>query len=614
MRRREFLYGTIASVVYVACGQGNPSEPTTGASPTTPPPDGGGTPAPGTSTQEASDRVFPQGVASGDPRPDRVVLWTRVEPASVGRAESDDIDVSFVVARDEALTDVVASGTVTATASADHTVRLVPTGLAAGTRYFYRFAASGTTTQVGRTKTAPARDADVPVLFAVASCQDFIGRYYHSWRALLEEQADLDFVLFLGDYIYESVNDKRFQATPSPDRQITLPDGADVSPAQDRSRIVAATLADYRFLYKTYRSDALLKEVHRRWPFVTTWDDHEFANDCWQDHSTYFNELDPVTKQFTDEKNTPRRTAADRAFFEYLPLDVRYTPNASFPDDIQVYRQLEWGRHVDLFVTDERYYRSDHVIPEGPPNLAVGKPTANSSVGSRYFVRRDGFDPIEAAAKPTMLGNTQKAWLVGAVTASTATWKVWANEVQMYQMAADLGNLPLVPPLLNYGAYVSTDQWDGYRTERAEILGAFQRANVSNLLVCTGDIHSFWAAELHVDFDAPGPKPVGVEYVGAGISSSSLQSVLSSYILADSPLSPIADALTNVLDRAILQSNPHLKYADADSYGFVLVAIDATKADVTFVEVGAPTDPTYRGVIGRKQFRTVAGTSTITSL
>lgn len=613
MRRRDFLSGVLASVVYVAC-KSESSEPTTTPTPTTPLPD---VPLPGTSSLADSDKVFPQGVASGDPRQDRVVLWTRVEPAGAGRDAADDIAVDFVVARDEALTDIVARGTLTAAASADHTVRLVPTGLAPGGRYFYRFAVGATTTQVGRTRTAPGPDADVPVLYAMASCQDFIGRYYHAWRALLEEQADLDFILFLGDYIYESVNDKRFQAEPSPDRTVILPDGADVSPEQDGSRRVAVTLADYRTLYKTYRSDAVLKEVHRRYAFVTTWDDHEFADDSWQDHSTSFNELDPVTKTFTDEKNTPRRNAADRAFFEFQPLDVTYNADASFPGDIQIYRQLRWGRHVDLFMTDERYYRADHVVPEGPPNLATGKPTANSSVGSRYFVRKDGFDPLEADVRPSLLGSAQKAWLVGAITSSTATWKVWGNEVQMYEMAVDLRNLPLLPTLpsvLDYTAYVSTDQWDGYRSERREILDALQRANVDNLLVCTGDIHSFWAAELYVDFAAPSPKPVGVEYVTAGISSSSLQGVLSSYILAGSFLSPVIDLVTDNVEDVLLTTNPHLKYADADAYGFALVSLDATRADITFVEVGVPTDPTYRGVVSRTRFQTLVGTNRVNVL
>ena len=332
MRRRDFLRGTVASVVFVACGEDAAPQPVTPpGSPTLPGPD-----APGTSSPEESDRVFPQGVASGDPRPDRVVLWTRLAPAGAGRGAADDVPVEFVVARDEALSDVVARGTLTALAAEDHTLRLVPTGLAPATRYFYRFSVDGTTTQVGRTRTAPARDADVPVTFATASCQDFIGRYYHAWRALLEEQVDLDFVLFLGDYVYEAVNDKRYQAAPSPERTVTLPDGVDVSPGQDGSRIVAATLADYRTLYKTYRSDPFLKEVHRRYPFVTTWDDHEFANDCWQDHTTYFDERDPVTGGFTGEQHTDRRLAASRAFFEFQPADVPYDPDAGFPGDIQL--------------------------------------------------------------------------------------------------------------------------------------------------------------------------------------------------------------------------------------------------------------------------------------
>jgi alkaline phosphatase D len=480
-----------------------------------------------------------------------------------------------------------------------------------GTRYFYRFSVAGTTTQVGRTKTAPLPDADVPVTFATASCQDFIGRYYHAWRALLDEKVDVDFVLFLGDYIYESVNDKRFQAPPTQDRSITLPDGFDASRQQDGSKRVAFTLADYRTLYKAYRSDASLKEVHRLLPFIITWDDHEFSDDCWQDHSTYFNELDPRTNTFTDEKNTPRRNAADRAFFEFQPVDIPFDAKAGFPNDLRLYRQLNWGKHVDIFMTDERYYRSDHVVPEGPPNLAVGKPAANTSFGSRYIVRKDGFDPLEATVRPTMLGAQQKAWLIAGMTASKATWKVWGNEVQMYEMVADLSKLPFVPPVLDYRVYVDCDQWDGYRSERSEILAALQQANVANLLVCTGDIHSFWAAELFVDFAAPTPKPVGVEYVTAGISSASLLAVLPTEFLEGSPLSPYAGVLVDNVDEVLLQTNPHLKFADADAYGFTLITVDAASARVTYVMVANPTNPTYTGVSGRRQFQTLVGTSRV---
>lgn len=613
MRRRAFLFSAVASVVYVACGGDEGSSPEPTLAPDASGPDvapDAGEPVIPTSAQADSDRAFPQGLASGDPRPDRVILWTRVEPQGVGRAEADDVAISFIVARDAALTDIVARGPVTALAAEDHTVRVVPTGLEAGRVYHYRFESAGTTTQVGRTRTAPDPAADVPVKFAFCSCQDYIGRYYHSWRALLEEKVELDFILYLGDYIYESVNDERFQST-NPDREIKLPDGIDTSPAQNRSRIAASTLADYRTLYKTYRKDALLKEVHRLFPFIITWDDHEFADDCWQDHSTSFNELDPITKGFTDERNTPRRTAANRAFFEYQPAEVVYKPNLPFPGDVQIYRQLGWGKHVDLFMTDQRAYRADHLIPEGPADLTVGKFVDNTSIGSRYFVRKAGFDPREAAVKPSLLGDAQRAWFLDAVRKSRATWKVWGNEVQVYQMALELDRLPGIPSAIAYTVYVNADQWDGFRSERAAILQELRGANVQNLLVCTGDIHSFYAAELHVDFAAPTAIPVGVEYVTAGISSASLKALMEKFVAPGSALRSVVDAWTPHADQALLASNPHLRHADTDAYGFALVAIDAAKAEVTFVELGDPRVPTYGGVVGRKRFVTDVGTNKV---
>lgn len=601
-------------MVYVACG--SDPETTPGQSPDGGAGDGGGNPPPGsdagkpvgpTSTAEQSVKVFPQGLASGDPRPDRVILWTRVEPGGVGKGPNDDVDVEYIVAKDEALTDIVARGTAKALASGDHTLRLVPTGLEPNRRYHYRFEVQGTTTLVGRTKTAPDASADVPVKYAMCACQDMIGRYWHSWQALLDEKLDLDFVLFLGDYIYESVNDERFQSGGT-ERSIKLPNGIDTSPKQDKSRIAAGTLADYRTVYKEYRKDPLLREVHRLYPFIVTWDDHEFADDCWQDHSTSFDELDPVTKGFTDEKNTARRASANRAFFEFQPIDAVYKPNVGFPFDIKIYRTLRWGKHVELFMTDQRMYRADHLIPEGPADLSVGKFSDNSSIGSRYFVRKSGFDPKEASFKPSLLGKEQKEWFLDAVKKSNATWKVWGNEVQVYEMALELGKLPGIPAAINYTVYVNVDQWDGFRTERTEILDALSKAGVQNLLVCTGDIHSFYAAELHVDFSKPTAKPIGVEYVTAGISSASLKALMEKFVAPDSPLRPVIDAWTNGADQALKDTNPHLKYADTNAYGFALVAIDAAKAEVQFLEVGDPTKATYTGVTARHKFVTDVGT------
>lgn len=636
VRRRELLLGTFGSILYVACG----SDDEEGA---TPNPDGGrngdggpnggdgGAPLTPTSPADTSHRVFPQGVASGDPRPDRVVLWTRVEPAEAGKGANDDVDLELVIAKDEALTDIVARTPVKAEAKSDHSVKVVPTALEPGRYYYYRFevAGSGNTTQVGRTKTAPAADADVAVKFAMAACQDYIGRYWHAWKALLDEKLELDFVLYLGDYIYESVNDERFQSTSGSDRVIKLPDGIDTSPKQDKTRIAASTLADYRTLYKTYRKDPLLREVHRLYPFVVTWDDHEFADDSWQDHSTSFNGKDPVTggPLAGDEKNTPRRTNANRAFWEHQPIDVVYKSTLFFPADIQIYRQLRYGKHVDLFLTDQRQYRADHLTPEGVgADLSVGKFIDYTIIGTRYFIRKSGFDTKEASAKPTLLGAAQKAWFVDAVKKSTATWKVWGNEVQLYQMVLDLKKLPGVPDEIwpgtgigPYDAYVNGDQWDGYRSERKEILEAFKQANVSNLLVCTGDIHSFYAAELHTDFDAvksaPTTKPVGVEYVTAGISSASLRALFEKFIPPESPFRFIIDAWAGAADKVLKDTNsPWLKYADTDAYGFAVMTIDGTKAEAQFIQTTDPRVATSTGVVARQKFVTQVGTNKVTAL
>lgn len=615
MDRRTFLLGTLASLTYVACGRS--AEKDSVEIDSNAPPDGGvkadssvdaRTPAGPTSPAEKSHTYFPQGLASGDPRPDRVILWCRVEPQALGKPATGDIDLELIIAKDEALTDIVARQAVRALANDDHTTRVVPTGLEPNRHYYYRFAVGDVTTQVGRTKTAPAEDDAVPLRYAMCACQDYIGRNYHSWKALLEEPDDIDFVLYLGDYIYESVSDKRFQ-TAAKNRAIELPDGMDTSVAQDKSRMAAVTVADYRALYKAYRSDANLREVHRRFPFIITWDDHEFADDCWQDHSTSFDEKDPITKEFTTEQNTPRRQAANRAFSEYQPAEVAYTPGAAFPNDLKIYRKLRWGKLAEIFMTDQRAYRDDHVIPEGPIDLPVGKALRNSEIGARYFVRKSKFDEREAEKKPTLLGAEQKKWLVESITGSTATWKLWGNEVQMYQMALDLDQLPTIPAAIRYKVYINADQWDGFRSERAEILGAFRDANVENLVVCTGDIHAFFASELYVDFDAPEDTPIGVEFVTAGISSASLK-VLVEGIAGNSSFAKVAEQWVNGADEALRATNPHLQYAGSNAYGYTLVRVDDEKVDVSFVHVSDPLEETG-GVIERTDFRTYSKTNRI---
>jgi alkaline phosphatase D len=582
IRRRDFLQLMAVSVAVSAV----PSF--TGCS------DSGG----GGSSPEDIERTFPQGIGSGDPRPDRVVLWTRVEAGG-----GEPIDVDFEVATDESFSGIVAHGSVTTNAERDFTVKIVPIGLAAFTTYFYRFTAAGVTSRTGRTKTAPTEDQDVPVRFAFASCQDFVGRYYHAWRVLTEQEEPVDFVLFLGDYIYETTGDPSVQP-PDPARQIVLPDGLPLGESTTEN-LVAFTLADYRALYKQYRSDPDLKRVHELYPFISIWDDHEFANDCWQDHATDFNEARG------DEKEPERRQAADRAWFEFQAVDVIYHEDAAYPDDIQIYRTFRFGRHVDLILTDERYYRSDHVIPEGPVDLSVGKFAANSSVGSRNLLLKSGFDPREASAAPTMLGETQKQWLIDKLTGSSATWKLWGNEVQLWQMLIDLSGFEMVPAQFRDRFYFSVDQWDGYRSERSEILAAI--AGTPNVVALTGDIHAFYAADLYVDFDNP-DTPVAVELVCAGISSASVQEETQQTIDASPTLKALGlGDLVPMFDDIVNATNPaYLRYGKSLVNGVATLDVRADAIEAVFLEIGNVRSPDFDGNVERVRLRCASGTNRVT--
>jgi alkaline phosphatase D len=325
-------------------------------------------------SEEESARYFPQSVASGDPRPGSIVLWVRLEDAERPKA---DAQLQLRFARDEGLTDVVP---LTADALAlevraedDHCVTVRVSGLDPATTYYYRFyypTQDGlAVTKVGRTRTAPALDAEAEPKFAVICCQDFSGKYFHVARHVAEQE--LDFVLHLGDYVYESVDDPTFQ-TPTRDRTVKLsaPDEALELRRGDRTFTVAQSLSNYRDLYKRYRSDPDLQALHERHPVIAIWDDHEFSDDSHGDVATYSDGRE-------DEASPERRAAADRAWSEFMPVDWvtapvgRYDAKADFPDNFTVYRSFIFGKHLELLLTDLRRFRPDHLIAEDAPPGAI---------------------------------------------------------------------------------------------------------------------------------------------------------------------------------------------------------------------------------------------------
>lgn len=326
------------------------------------------------------DGLFALGVASGDPAPDGVVLWTRLAPqplAGGGMPEGMGVHVRWQVARDAAMTDLVADGLTKTDGTVAHSVHIDVSGLAPDTTYYYRFTTGGQVSTVGRTRTAPAVGADVDhVRLAVATCQSYPQGYYHAWSQVVADAPDL--VVFLGDYVYEG--------------------GFTSSGVRNHNSAEILTLEAYRNRYGLYKLDPQLQAAHAVAPWVITWDDHEVENNhaglTPQDRAD-----DPI---FTD-----RRTAAYRAFWEHLPL--RAQPEGI---NLSMHRAVRWGSLLDLFVLDGRQYRADQVC--------------GADVAASCDAR---FDPAQ-----TMLGAEQLTWLGEQLGSSTARWAGLANQTIMTPM------------------------------------------------------------------------------------------------------------------------------------------------------------------------------------
>ncbi|MRW94639.1 phosphodiesterase [Duganella sp. FT80W] len=439
MDRRQFIklggFITVSAVGLSACG--------------------GSSEAAGTDLALASGAwQFPQSVASGDPRADSIMLWTRALPASadavaVAPSAADSAIRLVVTSADNSAAlgaNTALSGTLVADvrlplqSQYDNTVRHKLTGLSAATTYYYQFIAGDTRSNVGRFKTAPAADADVAQLqFVYMTCQDWSVNHWGAMSSIAGES--LDFIVHLGDYIYETVGeDFQTGAVESRHDTLVLPDGVYKSGTSGAK--YANTLADYRYLYKKYRTDKRLQALHERFAFIAIWDDHEFTDDAWQDAETYDGSFNA---DGSDLHQPARRRNANQAWFEYMPADVTLDAANTTFQNIKIYRDFQFGKLMQLVMTDERLYRADHIIPESTINPATGK--ALGRIGARYLVQQSVFDSVEAqkmaGAKTigldplttaTILGNTQRQWWMDKMKAATSTWKLWGNEVSLLRM------------------------------------------------------------------------------------------------------------------------------------------------------------------------------------
>ena len=421
---------------------------------------------------------FALGVASGQPRPDGVVLWTRLvfaeaDAAHQGRPQS----VLCEVFADEALRQPVRDWVIETDARRGHSVHVIATGLQPGRHYWYRFSCGSAQSATGRTRTSPAEGERTERLrIAQASCQHFEQGYYVAHREMA--QRDLDFVLFLGDYIYESSNPKY--------RLRTHLGG------------VPKTLDEYRARHAQYKGDADLRACHAAHPWVMTWDDHEVVND-------YANDLD---RDYSDPAVfLRRRAAAYQAYFEHMP--VRIGPDPAAPHQMRIHYRMVWGQLAELWTLDCRQYRDHQACPD--PNRG----------GARVVV---GCDALQDPRR-SMLGAAQEAWFMQGLTSSQRRWKLVAQSTQMSSSG-------IATPL---GRSSFNDAWDGYPLARERLLSGMAQARLQDVLVLGGDVHMNVAAQLRVRPNDDSSPIVASEIVTTSVSSRGMNDKLLATIRDNNP-------------------------------------------------------------------------------
>lgn len=402
---------------------------------------------------------FQLGVASGDPLPTGVVLWTRLAPRPLeagGGMPASAVEVGWEAAEDEAMSRVVQRGTAVANPEWAHAVHVDVTGLRPDRWYWYRFQAAGEVSPVGRTRTAPPPEA-IPgrLNFAFISCQDYSGGYYTAFDHLA--RGDFDLIVHLGDYIYET------PARPGTVRQ------------HNSGEIFS--LDEYRARHAQYRSDPALQAAHQAAPWIVTWDDHDVSNN-------YANDIPEFPERITHDDFLRRRAAAYQAYYEHMPLRPACQPHG--PDAL-LYRRLEYGRLASFHVLDTRQYRTDQPQGDG--------------------MKPDG--PILLDPAGTLMGTRQREWFFDGLVRSPAAWNVIAQQVMMAKVDTKPGP----------GVLLSMDKWPGYEFERRQVLRHLHDHQIRNPVVISGDIHSNWANDLIADFDELDSQVIAPEFAGTSMSS-----------------------------------------------------------------------------------------------
>ena len=476
---------------------------------------------------ERPSSLFTLGVASGDPRAHSVVLWTRLAPDPLGGPglPGFPIPVRWEVASDPGMARVLRRGLALAEPSDGYAVHVPVAGLPSDSWFYYRFEALGEHSRIGRTRTFPGpRDAVGGMRFALASCQDYQNGFYVAYRDMVQQE--LDFVLHVGDYIYENGQ------TDNP-----------IAEGRRHNSGEIFSVEDYRKRYALYRLDPDLQEAHAQLPFIVTWDDHEADNN-------YAGKIAEEDAPAQGREFLERRRNAYQVYLETMPLRLQSRFGAR-NNRLRLYRNLQFGDLAEIHVLDTRQFRSDQPCDDGFGSLDPESVALEAQFG-RLFCPEEIDDP-----EATLLGRSQERWLARGLKFSRAQWNILAQQVMMTEWNLAPFAQQFVPEI---ETIFSVDAWDGYRAARRRLFDLLATLRPSNPVVLTGDIHSAWGANLFDDFAEPGSDILAAEFVTSSITST----------FGDRDPRP-NDA---VVRNTVVQANPHIEFFNGLYRGYCLCEVD----------------------------------------
>ena len=515
-----------------------------------------------TAIDNPTSGIFTHGVASGDPMPDRVILWTRL---SLPTPPPGPVELTWQISTRENFAGGRTGRTLT-DAGRDWTVKVDAAGLTPGENYFYRFGIkdieSGeiTYSPIGRTKTLPTGSVR-KARFAVVSCANWQWGYFNVYDKIAQD-GWYDAVIHLGDYLYEQAANEYGSA-----------DGISIGRVHEPANELVS-LADYRTRHRQYKTDSALQAVHAMCPMILLWDDHETANDSWKTGA--------LNHQPGTEGNwADRKRAALRAYYEWMPV----REPAMGRTRAEIYKSYDWGDLLSLLTLETRLTaRVEQILPE---KHASEFSNAEDAAAFKQHV-------IGAPDRP-MIGEAQSAFVQGTMAQSKNSgqkWRLVANQILMANLdtpdmtphldEATISQLEKVwadvRPFVAMSKYrppLYADCWQGYPWAREQFYKTVQDAGVNDMIVLTGDAHEFWANDLYTESG----KKIGVE-----IGTSSVSAATMTEYLGD-----------GAKDFAMLvtKENKEARFYDPVHRGFIDLQVTSSKITSDFVAISTVLEREY---------------------